>query len=125
MKTRLKEPCKDCPFKRRSIPGWLGPWTPEEVIAQVRHTTFPCHKTIREGDNEDQLESCAGAALWLNNTISLSRNRDVATHQKKLKEEGGVELAQRVFANAKGFCTYHGENAEAKIKKFFAQWTKY
>jgi len=37
----VKKPCKDCPFRKTSMKGWLGRERMEEIIEQH---TFVCHK---------------------------------------------------------------------------------
>ncbi|MEY8200093.1 MAG: hypothetical protein RPS47_12685 [Colwellia sp.] len=37
----LKKPCKDCPFKKNSLKGWLGKSRMSEIIEA---NSFVCHK---------------------------------------------------------------------------------
>ena len=63
--------CAQCPFRRASCPGWTGPWTPTERLEAIRERPFPCHPTIAHDDQQiedDTLQSCAGAAIFLNNS---------------------------------------------------------
>lgn len=42
-----KEPCKQCPFRRKSMPGWLGANSPEEMVNGIMsEVPLPCHSTI-------------------------------------------------------------------------------
>ena len=44
-------PCGKCPFRRASLPGWLGRATPESFIVEISmERPLPCHPTI---DYED------------------------------------------------------------------------
>lgn len=37
----IKKPCKDCPFRKDSLPGWLG----AQRMASILHSdSFVCHK---------------------------------------------------------------------------------
>lgn len=51
----MQSPCKDCPFRKDTLKGWLGAERMKEILAQ---TSFVCHKTTR-GENEDR-KQCAG-----------------------------------------------------------------
>lgn len=76
MKTDLRKPCNDCPFRRTSPRGWLGPWTAPDLLFSLGWTPFPCHQTIRrEGQSYDDntLQGCAGAAIFLNNKCERAR----------------------------------------------------
>lgn len=55
-------PCSDCPWARKSLPGWLGPHTVDEWLA-IGHsdTTVPCHVI----DNQQ----CAGIAIYRANVV--------------------------------------------------------
>lgn len=109
MKTNLKEPCKACPFRRVSIAGWLGPWQPHELLWSIKSVPFPCHKTIKEdtpfdSPEAEKMELCAGAAIYLNNTLTLSRDPETAAYQRKMKE---LHDGASVFATAHEFIEHH------------------
>ncbi len=45
------QPCGQCPFRRTSMPGWLGEGNPESFIVEISmERPLPCHPTI---DYED------------------------------------------------------------------------
>lgn len=70
MRFGLTEPCAQCPFPRASCPRWTGPWKPAELLQAIRERPFPCHPTISHDNQrteDDTLQSCAGAAICLNN----------------------------------------------------------
>lgn len=62
-------PCSDCPFSRKSLPGWLGGSTIQEWM-EVAHGegTIDCHVI-----NNQQ---CAGAAIFRANICKSPRNRE-------------------------------------------------
>ncbi|QUM78751.1 hypothetical protein HWV00_20990 (plasmid) [Moritella sp. 24] len=55
----VKKPCRDCPFKKDTLKGWLGAERMREILAQ---RSFVCHKKthlqcaghmlINEDDND-------------------------------------------------------------------------
>lgn len=79
-------PCNECPWRRISLPGWLGPFTAEEWN-EMAHSdaAVACHTTIHdavdgEGDWDDpRLRQCAGIATFRTNICKSPRDPEVAT----------------------------------------------
>jgi hypothetical protein len=108
MKTTLRTPCDKCPFRRDSLRGWLGPWDVEGLLWHLGRGTFACHKTIvRDDQPEDELTSCAGAAIFLNNKHERSRHWKMAEHQDNV-ERVPRELRDQVFKWGDEFRAHHG-----------------
>lgn len=89
MKTDLNEPCTQCPFRRQAMPGWLGPWEPNELTRAVKVEPFPCHLTIKKRvpfDHPDaaNMQSCAGAAIFLRNQCAIPHVEDIRAHMDRL-----------------------------------------
>lgn len=61
----LKEPCKECPFRKNSLPGWLGGETPEATYHSVMDAEidFACHMTRHKTDKN--MSRCKGSLLFL------------------------------------------------------------
>ena len=73
MKTACKVQCPQCPFRPKSLKGWLGSYTPEQIAYQAwRSITFFCHTKINYENND-----------WL----------------KKANENGKICLGSLAFAN--------------------------
>lgn len=107
MKAPLKKPCGQCPFRRKSLPGYLGSSSPQEFIAATMNdATMPCHNSVdyAEPNWEDQLapggsaRHCAGAAILFSNTCKLSMDPD----RPKLKADRA-----NVFSNSREFLEHH------------------
>lgn len=112
MKTDLRKPCNECPFRKNSLAGWLGPWSAPELLFSLGRTPFPCHKTISgEGDQlitDDSLQGCAGAAIFLNRKCELSRAPETAEHQRLCKDDPvSKEAAANVFNWSQEFLDHH------------------
>jgi hypothetical protein len=64
-KKQHKSPCSDCPFRRDSIPGWLGQLNVDQWV-QLAHGegSADCHTQI-QGNGDGW--SCAGLAIYRSN----------------------------------------------------------
>lgn len=83
---RLPEPtvraCGECPWRRESAPGWLGPFTAEQWLGIARsEAPVACHRTICGDDNDwdnGTIRQCAGMAQYRRNTGKRPRDPEVA-----------------------------------------------
>jgi hypothetical protein len=62
-------PCKECPFRKGSLPGWLGPWPDPGTLHRhiVNEHDFACHMTTGDDEDEDLPKSarrCTGAIMY-------------------------------------------------------------
>lgn len=94
-----ERPCTDCPWRRVSRPGWLGPFTAEEWILAI-HSDEPiaCHETITVSTSWEGALQCRGAAIFRENVHKLPRDHDVVT---------GPADERRVFASNAEFMEHH------------------
>src|SRR4051812_28841423 len=110
MKDALNRPCRECPFLRDSNPGWLGSSTAKEFIDGVdRQGAMPCHMTVDYSDpfwphtiETDAVSYCAGAAIYLNNTLSAPRDEEWGAVVKRLGSD-----RVKVFAWTDEFLAHH------------------
>ena len=118
MKTDLKQPCVECPFRKKHLPGWLGPWTtPGEIVRHIHGDgLFPCHRTIKDKNPEAEMQVCAGASIHMNRAIKRSRNADHARHQAKLKD-APPEVVDSVFNWPQEFIDHHEQDIGEWMKK--------
>jgi hypothetical protein len=82
MKPPTGTPCSECPWRRASLPGWLGPHTAEEwqLGAHGDHE-IACHLTIpagfddddEAGDDTSMMTTCSGAAIFRANVCKSPR----------------------------------------------------
>lgn len=102
----IKSPCSECPWRRESWAGYLGPLTAEQWIA-LAQSDFPimCHKTIEESDNYEGTFQCAGAATFRANIAKSPRRPDVVT--------GPVDR-ENVFASPQEFIEHHKHSEDFK-----------
>jgi hypothetical protein len=90
-KQQHKVPCSDCPWARKSLPGWLGSLSADEWLAHVTGESFmKCHVFCNQ--------QCAGAAIFRRNITKLP------VDAKQLKLEKDRDL---VFSNPAEFKQHH------------------
>ena len=87
------KPCKDCPFRKDSLKGWLGAARARK-IAQA--DSFVCHK------NTDL--QCSGHMLLMGDRNSFMRFAMILGHRLNLK---GRDL---VFDGVSSFINHHGKH---------------
>lgn len=62
-----KKACSDCPWKRDSLPGWLGGMSPEEWKLMAHgETKIMCHCISNQ--------QCAGVAIYRANVCKTPRD---------------------------------------------------
>lgn len=78
--------CRDCPMKRKSLGGYVGPYgSADEMIAVAKEGPYACHMGPGNGDpSHPQATQCYGAAVMANKSAHISRNPDVAEYQRQV-----------------------------------------
>jgi len=101
-----KQPCNQCPYRRESLPGYLGElnYQPELFLQQLDcKEIHPCHMAINwENCTEEDLfaaKKCTGALQFMNNSLQIHRNREVAELQKTVGRNENVFNWKREFIN--------------------------
>lgn len=85
------KPCGDCPWARRSLPGWLGSRTADEWLRSAHGEDEVCCHTILG-------PQCAGVAIYRRNVCKAPR------------DAGALRLEAdkvRVFASPAEFKAHH------------------
>jgi len=104
-----RTPCAECPFRPTSAPGWLGSYTPQEVIDVIRGDgDFLCHPKVDyedpDWDDEEKLmeyEECAGSMIFARKMCKRSRDREKAAGQDR------VNLDAEILYPAEKFIEHH------------------
>jgi hypothetical protein len=103
--------CRSCPFRAESIPGWLGPFTAEQLEAHVKMDgVFICHETItamkKKGASDDTIEEkgqhCVGFMRYMNAAAQLSRDDQRSQFQNILRKKEDVPVLK-----ARQFVDHH------------------
>jgi hypothetical protein len=99
------KPCSECPWRRESAGGWLGPWTAEEWVTLANSDEpIACHTSIEISDVwTAKTRQCAGAAAYRKATGKLPRNPEVAVGP----------LQPNTFTNPIEFLDHHQIGANA------------
>lgn len=116
MRFEQTRPCSQCPFRRKSLPGWLGAASPEGFIdSALSDELMPCHKTVdyespdwqEEMMGEDSsVQHCAGTRIMYRNLQKRSRNWIFLTLEHAACV-ASVEPSAEVFATREEFLSHH------------------
>lgn len=102
----VAKPCRECPWRRDSTWGYLGPHTAQEWVEQAHgEAIIACHMTIKDvepggdGDwNHPAMRQCRGAAIFRRNVGKNHRRPDVPS---------GPHDTETVFATNGEFIDHH------------------
>lgn len=99
-RTRSK-PCAECPWLRTSIPGHLGPNSPEEWC-EIAHSEapVPCHMTMNGDGWNHGTQQCKGLAIFRGNVMKTPRSALIERAERDTKT---------VFSWDDEFIAHHGE----------------
>jgi hypothetical protein len=107
----MKQPCKECPFRKTSAPGYLGANTgkPHVFLNCMTLHPIPCHMQVEEDEWDDVHivagksweNTCIGSLQFLKNTASLPYQRAYAA----LRDEAGRNTD--VFETRHEFIEHH------------------
>lgn len=104
-----KTPCKQCPWRRTSAPGWLGAATPQEFLGAVlAEADMPCHIAVDYEDPNWQAQlptapTCAGSLAFMQNIAKLPRDPDLAAKRNQVEPD-----REAVFCRPDEFLSHHG-----------------
>lgn len=84
-----KHPCPECPFRKDSLRGYLGGFTPEETYkAALSEDGFDCHLT--RGDGQER-KHCAGRLLFATKMCKSFRNKELEQARFAVKAENSLD----------------------------------
>lgn len=108
-----KKPCRECPYRRASAPGWLGSSTPEQFMLAtfgqdfppIPESPMPCHLSIDYEDpdwqdkwaNRETGALCAGAAIMFANRVKLPKYIELPRRER----------SDEVFTHPEEFIAHH------------------
>lgn len=113
MACKKKKPCDDCPFRKNSLPGWLGPHSVEEFVQYYQMDyPYPCHKTLVEERDAGDLELrdgehiCIGLVHTRNNSCKRARDNQSSLRQEEIRLKGEKN---ECFTHISQFVKHHEE----------------
>ncbi len=102
--------CKECPFRKSSLAGYLGEasYNPHEFLSTTENDPIPCHMAV-DWEKEDGIDKqyktpCIGSLKFLKNTMRIPRNPEYA---KLLK---GITKDETVFEKKADFINHHSKS---------------
>lgn len=109
MKANLKEPCKQCPWRRKAMPGWLAQFPPGWFHWHAQHGGIACHMTVKH-DGDPDASYCAGALIAVLNEGCTIADSDLMKAVLAVRTD-----KVNVFATREEFIAHHNG---AKIKSW-------
>lgn len=102
-------PCAECPFKRGSTRGYLGPWDSAlqlltTAFSDVIADGFACHMTVKQDGEWQGAQVCAGSLHCANKSHKIYRDEHLASLQRAVApcdEDSVMDAAE--------FLAYHEE----------------
>jgi hypothetical protein len=86
-----KVPCKECPFRKDSVAGWLANYTPQDLHTLVMsEQPFPCHMTHEkdlEFNEAEEYPLCKGALAYMKKNAKSPRNQELNALVKAVEPE--------------------------------------
>lgn len=120
----MKSPCKECPFRKDSMKGWLGPYkTPQDLINAGRGSEsgmYKCHMEVNEKmeymdgfDAHLQASPCRGALIMMKKSCHRPRNPKTVALMEQVTEEN----KKQVLAEWEVLEHHNIENIKSKLRK--------
>lgn len=119
MRFDLKRPCANCPFRKDSLPSWLGEARAEEIADAVLGrpgVTFACHRTTKfeEGDEGEEHtphpdeQHCAGAMILADRTGAANQMLQIAERLGiRNPDDLDPDAEELVFSDGDDFIDHH------------------
>jgi len=103
--------CKECPFSKNAMPGWLADYTPQDIQNYMSHEAFfPCHMMMPEGVddmNQQQVQDAIAAGEmkfcrgYVESMIKSGKmpykNKALVEAYNKVKAEGVSPNTMNIF----------------------------
>lgn len=122
---KVKPPCKECPFIKGCMKGWLGPDNADQVMQKVHSEQgYVCHMSIHqkptiEGGGVDINKyghQCIGAILHANQSCKSYRDPGLWQLQQDLRKEFGDKYEGKVLDFLE-FREYHGGTVSPRMRE--------
>jgi hypothetical protein len=99
MSCNKKKPCNDCPFRKNSLAGWLGPHD-VDYFSEVLRADFPypCHLSL----NKPEEHICVGLVHTRNNMCKKARSGVLVEEEQRL-----YDIENNCFSSIKEFVEHH------------------
>lgn len=108
-----KKLCNECPFSKKSLPGWLASYSIEDFHAMMNaEVMFPCHMLMTEGDitveeaqeavQSGEMKVCRGYMESMIKSAKMPKfNKELIKYREAVKAEGLSEESMSMFEFAK------------------------
>ena len=98
-----KHPCIECPFRKQSMKGWLGPWKSAQELLEHAFSELglACHMQLDRAHEVGGAPVCTGSLVCANKSHKIYRDNELRKLQEKVKNDPGVLDAQGFLAHHK------------------------
>lgn len=109
-RVKFSKPCRDCPYRRASTPGWTGDaepgWFVQAALSDEPDPP-PCHETVDYTDPDwrsklDDVGACAGALIFARNCSKAPRDPQRARVNDQVQADHDT-----VFSTPQQFADHH------------------
>lgn len=122
MKFNKLKPCAGCPFRTNAAPGWLGDYTPQEVIQHLQNEIpFVCHIDVENGPGYSDPEwqewadkhanHCGGALIMQRKMAKLPRDPDHCAAVRAVDPQTTILFPPQVFIE------HHESGPQSRLSK--------
>ena len=105
----MKQPCTECPFRRKSAPGYLGEVShnPIAFLQTIEFNPIPCHKVVdweapdaqEKAEEESYRHPCIGSLQFLKNSCKLPKGKHYAAMRDAMEQNPNVFQFTHEFIN--------------------------
>jgi hypothetical protein len=86
------KPCRECPFRENSAPGYFGSYTAQDYLAIAHGDGIAsCHMTLDAGIPERSERHCTGIALYRAAVCKTPMSKAAHAHQRKVVAKYGLK----------------------------------
>lgn len=109
------KPCAECPFRKTSPRGWLGPWTVDSIMSTAfSEVGLACHMTVKQDGRDDpKVRACAGSLISAN----VSCKRFVAPNMVEMQEQLAGHADESKVLTQWEFREHHAVPASVRRKQ--------
>lgn len=106
--------CPECPFRKDSIPGWLGPHKLEEILDNFTYEfAWTCHRERDGISDHTKIPICKGFLICSKKSAHSFGKTDIGKEMNNIIKNLNIsEKENDLIMNKFEFKKYHNKNTE-------------